>query len=395
MAVDRQAMREQMREQLMERTKKGTSIKGNFQSKLFKEGVEGIKFFSCKEGDHIIDIIPYFAGNNDPMVAPGKITYNFSFYIHRNVGTNKDQRILCPEETFGEKCPICDHVRELRKQGVDKKIINNVMAKPRTLYNVVCYDSDKEADKGVQIFDVSYFYMEKYLAKLAKGPMQRGGKRGAASIEPNVHFADAENGRSICFSVSTQGREFPEYSAHQFEKRDYVIDNQTLEEAFIFDELIYKPTFDEVYELFIQAQDDENDDQAEDEEPPKRAAGRGRVRKPEPTPEEEVVEEEEEEKPIVPAKRKTEVKKKEADVCPFGGNFGIEANEFEECDNCYMWEKCVAAQNKEEEPEQEEEQEPEEIPEEEPVKPRKRKATTSSDDDQEAPAPSTRRRRKV
>lgn len=386
MAVDREAMRQKMREQLLERTKKGTSKRGGFRSKLFKEEFSGdLKFFSCKDGDHIVDIIPYFAGDEDPLVEAGKITYNFSFYIHRNIGPTGDQVVLCPLETFGEPCPICEHVKVLKKEGAAKTTWQPLTSKPRTLYNVICYDSEKEEQKGVQIWDVSYFYMEKHLAKLARGPMQRGGKRGGGlSIEPNIPFADIEEGRSICFSVDSQGRDYPEYSAHQFEKRDYVIEDDILAQVYVFDGMVYKPTYEEIYSIYWgESPDGEQSEEFISQEKKEVKQPSKTVRKKE--VKEEVQEEEIQEEVKSPSKSKST----KTFVCPHGANFGADANEYEECDDCKIWEDCVAAQTQSDKPE---EDQPEEDPE-EVIKPRKRKETTETTSAKTSPTLEKRRRR--
>jgi len=39
-------------------------------------------------------------------------------------------------------------------------------------------------------------------------------------------------------------------------------------------------------------------------------------------------------------KRKMKTKKKNKNICPGGGKFGIDTDELKECDNCSLWDKC-------------------------------------------------------
>ncbi len=385
-----------MKEALLKRTKKGASRKGFGKSSVFKSDLEDIKFWSCKQGDHIIDIIPYDAGANDPLTDEGDPTYCFEFFIHRDVGPTEDQKVICLAETYGEACPVCEHRRALQKEGADEDVWKPKLAKQRNAYNIVCYDTDKDEDRGVQVWEVAWFYMEKHLTKLAKGPMQRGGRgrNKSTTIDPNIAFADPDEGRSVCFNVETEGRDYPEFSSHQFEARDYQIDDEILDEAQTLDDLVDILSYDEVYELYWGEKPDgaETEPKSDPEpektsrgkrnktsdskqEPEKTSSRRNRGKKPVEEPEEEPEEE-------IPFGH---------DECPSGHEFGVDTNNKEECDSCPKenWEECVSKSD--EQPEPEEEEPKEEEPRSERQARGRRNNSTKKDEPKEEPKPSRNR----
>jgi hypothetical protein len=143
---------------LQKRIKKSQErSKGKFKNIINSE--LDIPVWRPKDGDHIIDIIPYFAGKKDPDPdARGEEQYTYEYYVHTNIGASNEW-MLCPEKTYDKKCPICEHQQALFEKGRDKKA-GKLWPKRRNLYNVVCFDRG-EQDKGVQVWDVSWHYMEK------------------------------------------------------------------------------------------------------------------------------------------------------------------------------------------------------------------------------------------
>ena len=373
MAIDRK----KMKEALISRTQKG-GRKGRIGQGIFKDDIGEVNIWSCKEGDHIIDIIPYEAGRIDTITKTGDPTYCFELYVHRDVGPTQDQRVICLAETLGEACPICEHRRLLQKEGSDEANWKPLFPKQRNIYNIVCYDTDKEESKGVQIWEVAWFYMEKHLLKLAKGPMQRGSRKGGSSgIDPNIAFADPDDGRSICFNVETEGKEYHEYTAHQFEKRDYEISDEILESAHCIDEMIKIPTYAEVHELYwgepLDGEENEIEEDIEEIEEEPKPVGRKKSNETKRRKIiEEVIEEDIPEEAIMANNNETE--------CPVGGEFGVDTNEYENCDSCEIWESCVKSKENDVEDE-------DEIEEEEVQKPVRRKSKVVEEETEEVDAP--------
>ena len=98
---------------------------------IFKENLPDEKFWKCKEGDHLVDIIPYFAGGNDPdpEVGEGTDTYKLEVFAHGGIGPNEDM-VVCLAKTFNKKCPICEHRKSLLKEASpDENLIDELADK--------------------------------------------------------------------------------------------------------------------------------------------------------------------------------------------------------------------------------------------------------------------------
>ena len=289
-----------------------------------------ISFFSPIEGRNRINIIPYeIKTKNHPLVKRGEfevgdLDYVMDFFVHRNIGPSESS-VICLKNTFGKPCPICEQSALLRKQGKEQEA-NELKASRRVIYNV---QDLKDPDK-VKVFETSHFLFEKELIDESRD--EEGGF---------VDFADPTDGKEIkfrCQEVQKGAMKFKEYKSFSFEDRDEEIDDDLLEQAISFDEVIRVPTYEEVEKILYGSEDedeeekpkkkkveDDSDDEEEIELPKKKAK--------------KVVEddddEEEEEKP----------KKSSGRKCPFGHKFGVDCDEHNDCDNCDKWDSCFKANN--------------------------------------------------
>jgi hypothetical protein len=237
---DKKSKRRFNSKKLKERTKK--SQQNARTGKTVIDASKNVPIIQLGEGKHSIDIIPYIAGKND--VDPGSEAYTFEYYQHRNVGPNP---IICPQATFDKPCPICERQQKLRDKGDEK--YKEYWPKRRNLYNVVCYDRSQR-DKGVQVLDVSWHYLEKFLAKISEKTNRRTGE-----IETIVFSSpDKEEGRSIDFTIEAPKSEndWPEWIGHQLDRRDYDIDDKILDDAFVLDEIVTILSYDEIKEILYE-----------------------------------------------------------------------------------------------------------------------------------------------
>jgi len=301
------------REGLMSRIKKSYDKRettGRFKT-IFRDDLE-IQVWPCPEGDHLIDIIPYLAGNNDPDVEPGSPTYCLDVWVHPGVGVNENSYI-CLSRTYNKPCPICEYQKKLRmNQNADYEALISLNPVRRTLYNIVCYDNEKEKEKGVQVWQIAHWYFERFLVALARDP--RTGRI--------ICFADPEEGKSIAFTKKGKGRNM-QIIGHRFVDRSYEIPKEILDSAYILDEIIHVPTYEEVKEAFEGVSLEE-------------------ISKPKEKIEEEPKGKEyfDTEGQIEPPKEKEEKPSRKL-VCPFGGKFGEDIDNLEECINCPFYEKCA------------------------------------------------------
>lgn len=209
------------------------------------EGNAGVPNWYPKDGTHIIDVIPYNAGKADPLVKKGDPTYGLECWVHTRLGLNNELVFLCPTEMYDEPCPICEHRQKLRDKNVDKEIWKKLFPKRRNLYNVICYDKGEEK-KGVQIWDISYHYFEKFVIAISKKPSRHG------KADKLINFACPEEGKSISFTIEpAKGKEdYPTYMGHSFDDRDYEIDEEILEAAITLDEAVHHPTYEEISDVY-------------------------------------------------------------------------------------------------------------------------------------------------
>ena len=251
----------------------------------FKKGVKIQKWFP-KAGEHMINIIPYIAGENNPNQQKGYAAHVLDVWVHQRVGPSGTSHV-CLLKNFKQPCPICDLQREMRKEGYDEEDIKNLQPKRRTIYNVVVLDTLEEESKGIQIWEVAHWFMEKHLVQLAKNPKGGG----------FILFQCPDTGKSIAWTIENPGGTNINYTGHRFIDRDTEVTDDQLESAHILDEIIHIPSYEELLEVAKSINEDAGSEEDEEvaEEKPKRT--RKAKAKPEPEPEEDDDEEDDDELP--------------------------------------------------------------------------------------------------
>lgn len=344
-----------------------------------------VNFFSPQEGRNRINIIPYtIKTKNHPLVKKGEFEvgdkdYVMDVFVHRGVGPS-EVSVLCLKQTYGKPCPICEQSALLRKQGKEDEA-GALKASRRVFYNV----QDLKNPDTLKVFEASHYLFEKELIDEARDDDEGG----------FIDFADEETGKEIkfrCSKTSKGGFEFNEFKSFSFEDRNDNIPDELLESAISFDEIMNVPTYEEAEKILYGRDDDEENEQQEDEEdeaPAKKKPAKKAVvedddeeeqdadedeeeepapkKKPakKPAPVEEDDDEEEDEPAPKPAKKakapaveededdESEEDKapakpaKKADCkgdcgkCPFGHKFGVDTDNFDDCDDCDVWDKCI------------------------------------------------------
>ena len=340
-----------------------------------------VQFFSPAEGRNRINIIPYtIKSKNHPLVKKGEFEvgdkdYVMDIFVHRGVGPS-EASVLCLKNTYGKPCPICEQSALLRKQGKEDEA-GALKPSRRVFYNV----QDLKNPDVLKVFEASHYLFEKELIDEARDDEEGG----------FVDFADEESGKEIkfrCSKTSKGGFEFNEFKSFSFEDRDENIPDELLESAISFDEIMNVPTYEEA-EKILYGRDEDDDGEDEDEVPAKKSSKKAVAKdddedaddEEEPAPkktakkkpavdededDEDLDEdEEEEEKPAKKRIKKSKVveedeqededdeppakkpSKKEKDCggdckkCPFGHKFGEDADKFDDCDDCDIWDKCI------------------------------------------------------
>ena len=310
----------------------------------------------------------------------GEKDYLLDYYSHRGVGPG-EKTVLCLKNTYGKPCPICEQASALRKGGKEKEA-NALKPSRRVVYNI----EDLKEPGVLKVFETSHYLFEKELIEEARDDDEGG----------FIDFADEEEGMEIKFrasKVTKNGMEFTEFKSFSFEDRDEPISEKLLDSAISFDELLTVPTYEEVEKILYgedeedeeekpkkpkSVDEDDEDDDEEDEPAPKKKfesvkksksdddegeeeeeeekPKKSSKKKPVEEDDDEEEEEEEEEKPKKSSKSKSKSddeeeeeekpksKKKcdgECPECPFGHKFGKDCDEFGDCDDCDLWDKCV------------------------------------------------------
>jgi len=197
--MDKQSLRDKMKTAMKKRVQESYERRegmGRFTT-IFKKDLQDVNFWSCSvsKEEHIFDTIPYFAGKKDPLVVKGQLeegdpVYVLELKVHRNIGIGANNgSYICPAQNYGKPCPVCEHIQVLKKDGeYDEEEIKKLYPKRRVIYNILCYDSEKEEDKGVQVWEVAHWFMERHLSSLARTPRTGGFIPFADPVRGNYQF---------------------------------------------------------------------------------------------------------------------------------------------------------------------------------------------------------------
>ena len=215
-------------DELQKRTAESYARKDEYGTSFtyFRKDLKDVVFWKPKEGIHIFDIIPSFCGPNWPMdnhgirLPEGSPVYVLDILIHQNVGPN-DAQFVCLARNYGQKCPICEHQIELKREiDYDQDLIKGLYPKRRNVYNIVCYDNQEEEDKGIQVLEIAHFFMEAKLIPLAM----------EARTKALIPFPHYEKGKTIQFearkktyTIGERAVQGLEYIGHKFLDRNYDI----------------------------------------------------------------------------------------------------------------------------------------------------------------------------
>lgn len=302
-------------------------------------------FFTTKDIQwYRINIVPFeIKTKKHPDVVSGsakigQYEYVLDFWSHRAVGPGKVD-VVCPAKTYNKKCPICEESEAMKSKG-DMDAHNALKARRRVCYNI--QDLKNKDIDHLQLFMASHFLFEKPL--IADAYNTEDGDR--------IEFSHPEYGTSISFRTE-KGQNWIEFAGFKFSERD-PIPEDLVDSAISLDEILIVKTYDELSELLYGADLADDEEESEEEEEYVEEDEYDGI---EDEDEEEDEEEEEEEPPKPKRKRKSSKatpKKtpKKKNKCPHGHKFGVDVDEFDECEDCEFWEKCSLANDEIEEDEE-------------------------------------------
>ncbi len=316
---------------------------------------EGIGYWSCSFSDHVIDYIPFIAGSNMPKlfendkkkaIKEGEFIWSVDLWTHGRVGV-LEHPYVCPAKTNREPCPICEHLQQ-EGDTYTKDEYGRISATRQTLHLIWCHDNSEEEAKGVQLWQIAYYFMEKTLKGIA-GQGKGGGT--------NLYF-DPDIGKKVAFTKEGSGSKW-KFLYHAFVDREEPIPDSILDQSFPLDSVVKYASYDEIHEAFHGAQ---HEGGTVGETGVGEEASFEQGSEPEQT--EPATEEE-----IAP------------DECPIGGEFGAEHNAFEQCEEgggCVNWDNCFTANQEMQEPTPEPEPEPEPVTQRAQLRTPKKEKTTAT-----------------
>ena len=204
----------------------------------------GIEFWRCKEGDHIVDILPFEAGPDmplderlQPVTKEGNLNYVLDLFVHTNVGS-MNKPFVCPYENFGKECPICEFIKANKLEKEDWK---KLVAKHRVVYLFWVHDSVEEEKKGVQIFEAAHYFMEEKIEVIAELPRGGGFER----------FSDPDTGKSLAWTRKGSGMTNTDYLGHRLIERESPIPDKILDATFALDSIVnMHPTYEIIKKEF-------------------------------------------------------------------------------------------------------------------------------------------------
>jgi hypothetical protein len=279
--------------------------------RVFNFGDTKVKYLKIdKEGEYAIDIIPMeITSKNNPSVIDGSMKigdkiHALDYFTHKNIGPKK-QAYICPSQTIGKPCPICEEYDRVKKaKGWDSDEAKALKATHRIMYNVVNADDNSGE---LMIFDTSYYL---FAAELNEEAETVAKKRKVDFLDYAGIF-NKKDALSISFrAVSSKSPvgEFMKFKSFSFEERK----NHFTGKAIPLDSFMIIKNYDELSNIFFGGSDEDVPESKEQEE----------------------------EKEEVKETRKPRDEEEEVKTCPNKLKFGVDFDSDKSCDTCEVYSDC-------------------------------------------------------
>lgn len=226
-------------------------------------------------GNHQLVILPYTiqpgARGLPDGLGVGDKHFERSYFVHSGFGASGKEKSVCLNKTFGQRCPICEALREEwanvdRENKAATDALKAIGPKPRALYNVFVPDKGTKISewKGkVQILDVSYHNFTKVLYAAIETKLEIQGR------EYVEFFADPIEGSVLHVNLVEKklgGNAFYEAAAFDFDKHGGV-PAEILGQALNLDDLLAVETYEAIKAKYYDLE--ESTEVAAKEEPKK------------------------------------------------------------------------------------------------------------------------------
>lgn len=244
---------------------------------------DGVPFFATeKPGVYTIDILPYVVGKGNPNADEDMLHYERTYYSHRKVGP-EEKFVVCPQKTFGKRCPICDDTAKLKKIEAPTKDIEERITEQKPQMRHLWVIRDHADDFKVKVWDTAHY--------MAFGELL---KDFLTNDDRYDEFFSLENGKVVKVQMkegSFKGRNYMKPNRIDMEDRRKALPKSILDDVPCLDNCLKEIPYEELYRLFHfrDQEDDEEENVSEDEPAPKKP-----TRKEDPDEEDEDEEDEDE-----------------------------------------------------------------------------------------------------
>ncbi len=321
---------------------------------------EGTDIFKVEPTDRrlSIDIMPYIItesrhpsrDDDSDRAQVGDEWYKRPFSVHRNVGGDNES-VVCPT-SIGKKCPICEYRTKQIQQGEDKAETDTLRPSKRNLYVVIPKDHKKYEEKPY-IFDSSQYLFQRLL-------------NDELEDKPECEiFPDLEEGLTIRVRFEEQSigkQSFAQANRIDFKEREKAYDEDIREDIPDLDATLIILSYKELKAKFYQ-EEEEDEGKSEKEEVPssrKKKKAEREVENDEDEDDDKDGDEDDNKKEQSRHKKKRKSKEDEdneddddndadsKEKCPHGHKFGVDTEEYDDCDDCKLWKKCVEKKEEDE-----------------------------------------------
>ena len=317
----------------------GASYKSTFD--ISKVGDGKLEKYKVREGKNLIDVIPFNAGPNHPLVVTGQCSegdtmYSLDYFIHKGIGPS-NQDFVCLQQ-YRMRCPLCDESKRLYQIGTEdaKKQGTSVRSKRRCVYLVR------------DLLDNKYYYMEAAWFSFEKHVNERAMVTTDPATGTQVNPFDWENGKSISFlgvKDKFNGKDYVKISEGAFDLVNrQPLSDEVLNHSVDLSAGLVKSTEEEMdaalagKPVVSSAPTTTQSESVAQTAAPQQSAP---VENNTVTQSEPVVQNNVEQAPQPePQVQSAPAAQSSEKVCPFGHKWG-EADGYDECATCQAWDKCI------------------------------------------------------
>ena len=236
--------------------KKAESQSQPFERTAFRVP-DGMEVFKLKEqGRKRIEILPVLATERNRHGVAGSYTFEATYYANR---LGADNQAYVSPSTFKQRCPVLDEYARLKNDpNADEDVVKSLRKKERQLFYVIDHD---EPEKGVQLWDMSYWLFGKQLDETIKMSDEED--------DFDQFFDPSENGLTVKLGVVEDqfaGNKFFKVATIAFAKRKDEIDEELWEDLEPLENLLKVLSYNELKAIMNMEEPEAEEEHVDDPE---------------------------------------------------------------------------------------------------------------------------------